>query len=864
MSPAPLPRKKLGAQEALDRALGWAAIGCKVFPCQPDGQPFLPDYLGGDETKRPAVKSPLTKRGFYDATDDVEEIASIWMIDYPGAYVGVWTGGSDLLVCDIDRKNGKDGFASIHARGLPLGETFNTQTGNGGEHRIFASDSEDLKPAANLSGMQGVDIRAGGSYIIAWTDAPDSRDAFSTDIPAWMLTNESRDDFSGDGFSGSVNEWLDSISQEGLPSSKVRDFMANQVPKGEFDHPKMVNLAWGLVRMGAEGETGVRGALETLRKEWLRGEYDTPVYRRDFDLALRGAIRKAGKVQKPLPSMVPFATALQEAAKRGAKTDLDQIERSVSVEGTPLDMARHRKGLFEACAKAGITPGIALSIVTRSKAYRLAGHISVESVWFNEGEPTYARLDPGGALERIGEEENVPNVADPSVGEGPISETETAILEDFQKERAEGSFLTDDERAFLETPAGRWWGDDYIDWVKASLNNFNGPYHRMIRWIVLSAIAAKWGAVPTRGAKPMHCALYGMSMGPSTSGKSESWDMGKLVIDAYWGREDSPIIGDGKKTSAIALHHRLLVREGLPSLVYADEVQGFLRDLTKSHWQGTILADMSDYYGGEVPAKLMLNDKEFSGKRGRTFLTAFFTGIASIALDTISLDQWIDGFFFRFLWTFSDPITDADEDDIVTQNLTGADYTAQAEAWAEQFKRVKNLQEIKWGEERLVLWDEDALERMTQFNRALRLTLNKSSLWENVYKPLNRRFSNSIMKCATLVALIEGSETVTLRHALIAIDQAWEWHRAAILAVSETQTDPFFRQARALLDFMRKNSIRQDAGGQARVQRSVVMRERRFGNSGQIEQLLRQLADEGWIIKEGDWYLVHVETHPSL
>jgi len=259
----------------------------------------------------------------------------------------------------------------------------------------------------------------------------------------------------------------------------------------------------------------------------------------------------------------------------------------------------------------------------------------------------------------------------------------------------------------------------------------------------------------------------------------------------------------------------------------------------------------------------MLNDKEFSGKRGNTFLTAYFTGIAEIALDTISLDQWIDGFFFRFLWTFSDPITDADEDDIVTQNITASDYLDKPQEWAEEFKRVKNLQEMRWGEERLVLWEQDALDRMTEFNRSLRRMLDKSSLWENVYKPLNRRFSNSIMKCATLVALSEGAEKVTLRHALIAIDQAWEWHRAAVLAVSETQTDPFFRSARALLDFMRKNSIRQDAGGASlhgRVQRSVVMRERRFGNSSQIEQLLKQLIDEGWVVREGDWLLVHLNS----
>lgn len=858
MSAGKKPSRTLGTQEALDRALGWAALGCKVFPCQPDGSPFLPEWR--DEADRPSPKEPLTKRGFYDATDDVEQIAATWMIDYPGAYVGVWTGGSGLFVLDIDRKDGKDGFQSIRDRGLPLGETWSTRTGNDGEHRVFASDSEDLKPARELSGMRGVDIRAGGSYIIAWADAPETRDEFSRDIPAWMLSSESRDDFTGEGFSGSVDDWLASINQETIPSARVRDFMADMLPRGvEFDHVRMVELAWAAVRMGAEGESGVRGALEALRSEWLRDQYDTPAYRRDFDLALRGAIKKAGKVQRPVPPMTTFVGAIQEAARMGAKTALDGIERAVSPESTPLEMARTRKAIFQACAERGVAPGVALSIVARSKSYRHAGKLSMESVWFNEGEPIYASIDPANALGRVEAEVALPNVANPAVGEGPVSETETAILEDFEREREGGSFLTEDERTFLETGAGMWWGEEYLEWVKGALNHFNGPYHRMIRWIVLSVIASKWGKVPSRSATPMNCSLYGMALGPSTSGKSEAWGMGKMVIDAFYGREDSPIIGDGKKTSAIALHHRLLVREGLPSLVYADEVQGFLRDLTKSHWQGTILADMSDYYGGEVPAKLMLNDKEFSGKRGTTFLTAYFTGIADIALDTISLDQWIDGFFFRFLWTFSDVVEDADEDDIVTQNLTGADYTEMPEKWATEFGRVKNLQEIKWGEERLVLWEDDALERMTKFNRDLRLMLNKSSLWENVYKPLNRRFSNSIMKCATLVALSEAAEKVTLRHALIAIDQAWEWHRAAILAVSETQVDPFFRQARALLDFMRKNAIIQHAEGQARVQRSVVMRERRFGSSAQIDQLLRQLIDEGWVMKEGDWLLVHID-----
>src|SRR5690606_36395996 len=139
---------------------------------------------------------------------------------------------------------------------------------------------------------------------------------------------------------------------------------------GEFGHPEMVDLAWGIVRMGSERETGIQTALTALGKAWLRDPYNTPKYRRDLDLALRGAINKAGRVQNPLPAMTSLAKAKAKAEELGAWYALKLVEQKVSETGSEIDFARIRREMFKIAADGGLSPADALGIVAGSRTFK--------------------------------------------------------------------------------------------------------------------------------------------------------------------------------------------------------------------------------------------------------------------------------------------------------------------------------------------------------------------------------------------------------------------------------------------------------------------------------------------------------------
>jgi Bifunctional DNA primase/polymerase, N-terminal/AAA domain len=161
-----------------DLALGYAASGWPVFPCDP------------------ATKQPLTPKGFKDASLDHARIEAWWAKD-PAAMIGVPTGSrSDIWVLDIDNKPDKDGFralAALQAEHGALPETVTCRTPSGGSHIYFKCGGIEVRNRGNLE--PGIDVRGEGGYVIApgsvradgcsyeWTAQPDD----VADAPPWLL-----------------------------------------------------------------------------------------------------------------------------------------------------------------------------------------------------------------------------------------------------------------------------------------------------------------------------------------------------------------------------------------------------------------------------------------------------------------------------------------------------------------------------------------------------------------------------------------------------------------------------------------------------------------------------------------------------
>jgi putative DNA primase/helicase len=154
-------------------ALGYAARGWPVFPCDPDS------------------KRPLVKHGFADATTDPAVITGWWKA-WPGAMIGVPTGKPiGAFVVDIDPPKGEtaeavlerlrgrlaalalagagsalaDFAATVERQLKPLPPCPLTRTPRGGLHLWFGLPADlDIGNRAHV--IPGIDVRGTGGYVI--------------------------------------------------------------------------------------------------------------------------------------------------------------------------------------------------------------------------------------------------------------------------------------------------------------------------------------------------------------------------------------------------------------------------------------------------------------------------------------------------------------------------------------------------------------------------------------------------------------------------------------------------------------------------------------------------------------------------
>jgi hypothetical protein len=159
-----------GTVDTLAAALDHAARGWHVFPVWAplDGACRCPL---GDRCAR-AAKHPRTKSGFKDATADAARITA-WWSRQPHDNIGVWTGASGLVVLDIDGPDAHRTYGellvSLGAPGPPwCTDGAAVATGrDGGMHLYFAAPPDVTLTTASPWADRGIDIRAGGSYVLA-------------------------------------------------------------------------------------------------------------------------------------------------------------------------------------------------------------------------------------------------------------------------------------------------------------------------------------------------------------------------------------------------------------------------------------------------------------------------------------------------------------------------------------------------------------------------------------------------------------------------------------------------------------------------------------------------------------------------
>jgi hypothetical protein len=125
-------------------------------------------------------KSPLTKTGFKEATQDAEIVAKWWR-RYPQALIGVPTGSvSGLVAIDCDPKSG-DWFQR-HRGGLG---TFRMHRTRRGKHLLYQYPESGGVHSSTDS--HGIDVRGDGGYVIWWPAHGGEAFGELGAMPEWLL-----------------------------------------------------------------------------------------------------------------------------------------------------------------------------------------------------------------------------------------------------------------------------------------------------------------------------------------------------------------------------------------------------------------------------------------------------------------------------------------------------------------------------------------------------------------------------------------------------------------------------------------------------------------------------------------------------
>jgi hypothetical protein len=296
----------------LDIALSLARAGWYVFPLTPNG-----NFLKGFGWDRGATRS-------------LKQIRE-WWADDPRQRIGVHCGRSGLVVVDLDRKHGKDGFASLEAAGLTLPRTFSYTSRSGhGEHHIYrAPEGEQLTIDRDLNGMTGVDIRS-GIGMVAYNGPKLTKKPRLAAAPEWALVHK-KDGWAYD--MADLEAWLadaGSTTNQKLRAlaAKARR-MALVFPEDGVDNGDLLTRITPLVS-GLMWGDGRREAYEAARARYTN-DYPDPKYLIAFDRAWAKAITRVEadwqkRKASPVPEKRKKPADLKESGRTVELLDLDDVD----------------------------------------------------------------------------------------------------------------------------------------------------------------------------------------------------------------------------------------------------------------------------------------------------------------------------------------------------------------------------------------------------------------------------------------------------------------------------------------------------------------------------------------------------------
>jgi hypothetical protein len=313
----------------LETALAAAALAWHVIPCGAD-------------------KRPLTTHGLKDATTSKKTIRE-WWAKHPDALPAVVAGPSGLAIADFDVKDGRDGLATLARLGHPLPATWRQRTPSGGSHAFYLAPEGVEMPngtAHLFEAGSNIDRRTGQSYAVLYASPPTSLSEVVA-APEWLTASEARRTAPTQRATSADEATFRNRLASGKSTKAVKK-ATKKFRRSGMDHGDLLTGVTRLVRLGVQGHSGVRKAIDTARERYADGW--GAEYVAQFDKALAGSIahlglppvtfaltkaeRRALRDRHAAPKTVPLSegAAILDAVRA-------EVRRFVALPGEPYEVA---------------------------------------------------------------------------------------------------------------------------------------------------------------------------------------------------------------------------------------------------------------------------------------------------------------------------------------------------------------------------------------------------------------------------------------------------------------------------------------------------------------------------------------------
>lgn len=361
-------------------------------------------------------------------------------------------------------------------------------------------------------------------------------------------------------------------------------------------------------------------------------------------------------------------------------------------------------------------------------------------------------------------------------------------------------FLSDSEKNALEPT----FIDSYIDWA-SSKTDAARVFHVASAFTILSTVFSDFGhAMPKFGRLPLN--MWFMVLGETTRSR-KSTTRGQMLSFIRALSDDDEFNYDlGSDFTPEALDNALLDRPHRSGIVHRDEVQGFFKELDSKAYMAGAKGKLTELYDGHVSGKLRATGDNKRRPSVPVSLVLFVMGIRDHVADYLTQEDFQSGFLTRFIYVEAEAPPRTKESDYLEQ----ADVN-EVSAGDPIFRElVDNVEQSRmfWadfndsaGPTVPVPCAKDAWERLNLF---ITDVLNAAEGEERyaIIEASSQRLTLSILKAATLLAMMDCCEQVELKHMRAAINYCDTWFVHMVNMANRISESNWKRRLDGLLDFV--------------------------------------------------------------